>query len=53
VAGTCLELQSVTVAVVWRNAEHARRNTVPDKSRFSAIFPALADAGIKVDPVVY
>jgi hypothetical protein len=41
------------VAVLWRGDETARCNAKPETSRFSAIFAALADAGVAAIPVVY
>src|SRR5581483_5508418 len=41
------------VAILWRGDEEARRNASPATSRFKAIFAALADVGVRAEPVVY
>src|SRR5690348_4633113 len=41
------------VAILWRGDEAARRGVTRENSRFQAIFAALAEAGIDVEPVVY
>jgi hypothetical protein len=41
------------VAILWRGDEAARRSATPESSRFKAIFAALADVGVKAEPVVY
>jgi hypothetical protein len=41
------------IAILWRGDEAARRSATPESSRFQAIFAALADIGVDVEPVVY
>ena len=41
------------VALLWRGDEAMRRSVRPDTSRFSAVFGALAEAGVDAEPVVY
>jgi hypothetical protein len=41
------------IAILWRGDEAARRSATPDTSRFKAVFAALADVGVDVEPVVY
>ncbi len=41
------------VAILWRGDEEARRNALPETSRFKAIFTALGDVGVDAEPVVY
>ena len=41
------------IAILWRGDEAARHSAMPEISRFKAIFSALADVGVKAEPVVY
>lgn len=41
------------VAILWRGDEMARRDVTPERTRFKAVFAALADVGIDASPVVY
>jgi hypothetical protein len=41
------------VAILWRGDEAMRRSVRPETSRFSAVFAALAEAGVDAEPVVY
>jgi hypothetical protein len=41
------------IAILWRGDEAARCSATPQTSRFSAVFAALAGAGIDAEPVVY
>jgi hypothetical protein len=41
------------VAILWRGDEAARRNAMPETSRFKAVFAALNAAGVDAEPVVY
>jgi hypothetical protein len=41
------------IAILWRGDEAARHSAMPEISRFKAVFSALADVGVKAEPVVY
>jgi hypothetical protein len=41
------------IAVLWRGDEAVRRDAMPETSRFKAVFAALAEVGVKAEPVVY
>ena len=41
------------IAILWRGEEAARHSAMPEISRFKAVFSALADVGVKAEPVVY
>jgi hypothetical protein len=41
------------IAILWRGDEAARRSATPETGRFKAVFAALADVGVEVEPVVY
>jgi hypothetical protein len=41
------------IAILWRGDEAARSSATPETSRFKAVFAALADVGVDVEPVVY
>ena len=41
------------IGILWRGHEAARRSARPGTSRFKAVFAALADVGVDVEPVVY
>src|SRR5262249_32156825 len=41
------------IAILWRGDEAARRRSLPETSRFKAVFAALSDAGVDAKPIVY
>jgi Domain of unknown function (DUF6815) len=41
------------IGILWRGDEAARHNATLETSRFKAVFAALADVGVDVEPVVY
>ncbi|AOO81539.1 Cj0069 family protein [Bosea vaviloviae] len=41
------------VAILWRGDEAERRSATLATSRFKAVFAALADVGVKAEPVIY
>ena len=41
------------IGILWRGDVAVRRTATRDTSRFKAIFAALADVGIRAEPVVY
>jgi len=47
------QIETATVAVLWRGDHEARRNATPGNNRFYRIFEELMAIGIRAEPAVY